>query len=135
MVLLRSRRLSMVMLCKVGGLLLFLLFFLSNAVGAFAQTAPRDGQHDFDFGIGIWKTHIKRLQHPLSGSTTWVEYEGISAVRKVWNGRGSLGESEADGPAGHLELLSLRLYNPQARQWVLTYSSSKGGTLSVPSQG
>src|SRR6266852_1765564 len=38
--------------------------------------AERDGQHDFDFEIGTWKTHLKRLVHPLTGSTTWVEYEG-----------------------------------------------------------
>src|ERR1700730_3912431 len=33
----------------------------------------RDGQHDFDFEIGTWKTHLSRLLHPLTGSTTWVE--------------------------------------------------------------
>jgi hypothetical protein len=26
---------------------------------------PRDGQHDFDFHIGTWKTHLKRLVHPF----------------------------------------------------------------------
>lgn len=130
MILLRSMRIGLVVVSMIGCFLHSVETF-----GQTAQTTPRDGQHDFDFGLGIWKTHIKRLQHPLSGSNSWVEYEGISAVRKVWNGRSSLGETEADGPAGHLELLSLRLYNPQARQWVLTYSSSKGGTLSVPSQG
>lgn len=40
----------------------------------------RDGQHDFDFEIGTWKTHLKRLLHPLSGSTTWVEYDGTTTV-------------------------------------------------------
>ncbi len=49
--------------------------------------AERDGGHDFDFEIGTWKTHLWRLQQPLSGSNTWVEYEGTSVVRKVWNGR------------------------------------------------
>ncbi|MGA7931034.1 MAG: hypothetical protein WCA20_34210 [Candidatus Sulfotelmatobacter sp.] len=98
--------------------------------------AGRDGQHDFDFSLGIWKTHISRLLHPLTRSDTWVEYEGTSVVRKIWNGRGSLGETEADGPAGHLEVLSLRLYNPGARQWSLTYANGKGGTLtSVPTIG
>jgi len=62
---------------------------------------PRDGQHDFDFEIGTWKTHLKRLQHPLTGSTSLVEYEGTSTVRKVWNGRANLLELVADGPAGH----------------------------------
>ena len=77
-----------------------------------AKTERRDGQHDFDFEIGTWKTHLRRLQHPLTGSTTWVEYEGTTVVRKVWNGRANLVELEVDGPAGHIEGLSLRLYNP-----------------------
>jgi hypothetical protein len=61
----------------------------------------RDGQHDFDFEIGNWKTHLSRLQHPLTGSHTWIEYEGTSVVRKVWDGRANLVELEVDGPGGH----------------------------------
>ncbi len=95
----------------------------------------RNGEHDFDFDIGTWKTHLTRLQRPLTGSSTWVDYEGITVVRKVWNGRANLAELEADGPAGHLEVLSLRLYDPQAHQWSLNTASSKGGTISVPTIG
>jgi hypothetical protein len=97
--------------------------------------AERDGQHDFDFEIGTWKTHLKRLLHPLTGSATWVEYEGISIVRKVWNGRANLLELEADGPGGHFEGLNLRLYNPQSHQWSLNFSNSSGGSLSQPTIG
>src|SRR6266567_8985762 len=92
--------------------------------------AQRDGQHDFDFEIGTWKTHLRRLEHPLTGSKTWVEYEGTTVVRKVWNGRANLVELVADGSAGHFEGLNLRLYNPQSRQWSLNFASSSGGTLS-----
>jgi hypothetical protein len=99
---------------------------------AVARTAPRDGQHDFDFEIGSWKTHLKRRLKPLTGSTAWVEYEGTSVVRKVWDGRANLIELEVDGTAGHIEGLSLRLYNPEARQWSLNFSNSRGGTLSPP---
>jgi hypothetical protein len=91
-----------------------------------------DGRHDFDFSIGTWRTHISRRLHPLSGSDDWADYVGTSIVRKVWDGRGSLGETEADGPAGHLEALSLRLYNPRSHQWNLSYASA-GGTTSTPS--
>ena len=94
-----------------------------------------DGQHDFDFEIGAWKTHLKRLQHPLTGSKTWLEYDGTSYVRKIWNGRANLVELEVDGPTGHIEGLSLRLYNPQSRQWSLNFASSAGGTMSVPTIG
>jgi hypothetical protein len=95
----------------------------------------RDGQHDFDFEIGTWKTHLRRLLDPLTGSTTWVEYEGTSVVRKVWNGRANLVELVADGPAGHFEGLNLRLYNPQSHQWSLNFANSKSGTLSPPTIG
>lgn len=95
----------------------------------------RDGQHDFDFEFGTWKTHLRVLERPLSGSSAWVEYEGVSVVRKIWNGRANLVELQADGPAGHIEALSLRLYNPKSRQWSLNFSNSRSGTLSPPSIG
>lgn len=95
----------------------------------------QNGQHDFDFDIGTWKTHLSRLVHPLTGSTTWIELDGTTVVRKIWNGRANLAELEADSPSGHIEVLSLRLYNPQARQWSLNTANSRGGTLSVPTIG
>ena len=100
------------------------------------ETSTRpDGQHDFDFEIGTWKTHLSRLTNPLTGSSTWVDYEGTTVVRKVWDGRANLVELVADGPAGRFEGLSLRLYNPQARQWSLNFASSRSGTLSPPAIG
>ena len=97
--------------------------------------AQRDGQHDFDWEIGNWKTQLKRLQRPLSGSTTWVEYEGTTVVRRVLDGRANIVELKVDGSAGHFEGMSLRLYNPQARQWSLNYANVSDGTLTTPSIG
>jgi hypothetical protein len=109
----------------------------SDASGTNTQRASteRDGQHDFDFEIGTWKTHLRRLVHPLTGSHTWVEYEGTTVVRKVWSGRANLVELKADGSAGHFEGLNLRLYNPQSHQWSLNFASIAGGTLSQPTIG
>jgi len=109
----------------------FLLFALPVA----AAEPQRDGSHDFDFEVGVWKTHVKRLSHPLSGSTTWVEYEGTTTVSKVWSGRAVLVELEADSPSGHFEGLSLRLYNPQSHQWSLNFANSSDGTLGTPTIG
>jgi hypothetical protein len=109
----------------------------TNAPRTFAQSpsAQRDGQHDFDFHTGTWKTRVSRLVHPLTASTTWATYDGTTVVRKLWNGRANLVELEVDGSAGHLELLSLRLYDPQSRHWSLNVASSSGGTLGVPAIG
>jgi hypothetical protein len=100
-----------------------------------AQATAHDGQHDFDFELGSWKTHLKRLLHPLTGAATWVEYDGTTTVRRVWNGRANLVELEVDGPKGHIEALSLRLYNPDSHQWSLNFSNSAGGALGTPSIG
>jgi hypothetical protein len=121
--------------------LVCLLAMLSLPATAQRQAVDRpdatahDGQHDFDFEIGTWKTHLKRLVHPLSGSDEWTEYEGTTTVRKVWNGRANLVELVADGAAGHFEGLNLRLYNPQSRQWSLNFANAASGRLSQPTIG
>jgi hypothetical protein len=97
--------------------------------------ALRDGQHDFDFDIGVWQTHIERIIDPLSASPASIELSGTVTVRKVWDGRAQLEEIEADGPKGHWEGLSLFLYNPAAHQWSQSFSNSKAGTLGSPMIG
>jgi hypothetical protein len=97
--------------------------------------ADRGGQHDFDFELGTWKTQLKVLVHPLTGSTTWVEMNGTTVVDRIWQGRANLVQLEVDGPSGHIEGLSLRLYNPESHQWSLNFSNSKTGALGVPTVG
>jgi hypothetical protein len=101
------------------------------------QISPvlKDGQRDFDFEIGTWKTSLKRLLRPLTGSTTWVEYEGTTVVRKVWDGNANLVELDVSGPSGRIKALSLRLYNPESRQWSLNFANSSGGVMSLPTIG
>jgi hypothetical protein len=100
-----------------------------------AAASQRDGQHDFDFNIGTWKTHIRRLVHPLTGSTTWMELNGTVTVRKIWDGRAQVEEVEADGPNGHFEDMQLALYRPETHQWTLNFADSADGALSVPAIG
>ncbi len=111
-----------------------LMGFAQAATAPESGPALRDGRHDFDWDIGVWKTHQRRLLHPLTGSTTWVEYSGTDIVRKIWDGANA-GTIEAGGPAGHLEIYTLRLYNPQAHQWSISFTNPATGTLSTPSIG
>jgi hypothetical protein len=97
--------------------------------------ASRDGQHDFDFDLGKWKTHSSRLLHPLTGSTEWVDMDGFTVVKKIWGGSANLAEFKANGPAGPIELLSLRWYNPTAHQWYLDFATPNVGTLGLPCVG
>jgi hypothetical protein len=118
------------------GIRLFLIVFgLVVLLPQQGRAEERDGQHDFDFEIGTWKTHVKRRLRPLTGSTTWVEMNGTTVVRKVWNGRGNLVELVADSPNGHFEGLSLRMYNPQSRQWSLNFANASDGIMTPPTIG
>ncbi|MDE3154281.1 MAG: hypothetical protein KGN76_04225 [Acidobacteriota bacterium] len=104
-----------------------------------ATTAPaaHDGAHDFDFAFGRWHAVLKILQHPLSGSHTWIDYEGTTTVRKIWGGKANMAELEITSAAthAHIEGLSLRLYDPQSHQWSIYFADSKGGGLGTPMIG
>ena len=92
--------------------------------------ADRDGQHDFDFNVGTWKTHIRRLDRSQSKTTSWVEMDGTVTVRPIWGGRANLEEIEAQSPASRLKGLTLRLYDPRSHQWNLTWVNSSRGAIS-----
>ena len=102
---------------------------------AAAGRASVEGQHGFDFDAGRWKTHITRRQKPLTGSTTWVDYDGTRVVHSLWDGRASLVELDATGPAGRLQGIGLRLFDPRARQWNLNWVSVAAPTIGAPTIG
>jgi len=103
-----------------------------KASPATAPGALRDGSHDFDFERGTWKLHIRRLLHPLTGSRAWVDYDGTKTDIPLWGGKANMAEVTADGAAGHLAFVAIRLYDPDARQWSLHFSSANSGTFGTP---
>jgi hypothetical protein len=108
--------------------------------GVAAAAAPSAGSdrpagHDFDFSIGTWKTHIRRLAHPLTGSHTWIQSNGTVVTHKIWNGDGDLEELEASGPAGHFQGLTLRLYDEKAHKWTLYWVGINNGAVGTPMLG
>jgi hypothetical protein len=129
---LKRASLFLLVYCGVVGLSAAALAATDAALHA---SGARDASHDFDWEAGTWHTHVKRRLHPLTGSDAWAEYDGTSVIRKVWGGKADMVELEVDGTQGHLELMSLRLYDPDAHQWSLNVASSRGGGLGVPAQG
>jgi hypothetical protein len=96
----------------------------------------RDGQHDFDWEIGNWATHVRVRRNPLSGSAPdWAEFRGTSLVKPILGGRANSVELSVKNDKSAIEGVSLRLYNPQARQWSLNYATVRGGVLTAPVYG
>jgi hypothetical protein len=101
-----------------------------------ASVASADGQHDFEFEIGTWVMHRRHLQHTAGGAASWVESDGdLHLVRKVWDGKASLGELEIMSPTPHFAGSILHLYNPQSRQWGLYWASAADGAVAAPLVG
>jgi len=96
--------------------------------------ALRDGQHDFDWMFGSWKTSLKKLEKPLTGSTKWIEYEGTQESRPLLGGLANVDEFVVENPAldMHVRGLTLRLYNPETREWSIYWANAKKGVLAMP---
>jgi hypothetical protein len=112
-----------------------LLAALAAAPLSAQMAAPtRDGRHDFDFLNGRWTLHLKRMLHPLTGDTTWVEYDGTAQARSIMGGLGQIDEFDANDPTTHQHLagLTLRLYNTKTGEWSLYYANAANGKVSLP---
>ena len=98
------------------------------------KPAARDGSKDFDWMVGSWKADLKRLVNPLTGSTTWVEYEGTQTTTTILNGKAVMDEFIVDSPATKtkVEALTIRLYNPANQTWSIYWANAKNGEFSMP---
>lgn len=109
---------------KPFSLYLFIVLQLTvfSATGQPTPTPARDGAHDFDFLIGNWKAHVRRLPDRLVGSNNWIEYDGISNHKKLLDSNANFEEFEVDNPEKHLHIKgqTLRLYNPDSHQWSIS---------------
>ena len=103
--------------------------------GVADTAAAHDGQHDFDFHLGTWKSDISHLKHEPTGATSWEKCQGNLVARKVWDGRAQMEELEADCPGFHIEDLLLFLYNPDSRQWSLNAAAVGDGVVGKPMFG
>lgn len=99
-----------------------------------ANLPQRDGSHDFDFIIGNWKAHVRRLPDRLNNSTTWVEYDGISNHKKLLDSNSNFEEFDVTSTDKklHIKAQTLRLYNPTSRQWSIYLVDVDNGTLGLP---
>jgi hypothetical protein len=100
-----------------------------------AEGEGHDPRADFDFYVGTWKIHNRRLKQRLKGSNAWEEFEGTSVARQIWGGAGNMDEYEADGPSGRIQGLTVRLYNPKSRQWSLYWANGANGVIETPMIG
>jgi hypothetical protein len=94
-------------------------------------STQRDGQHDFDYAVGTWRIHLKRLKQRLVGSNEWMELDGTVACRKILDGKAEVEEMnvESTDKSLHIQGLAVRLYNPKSHQWSIYWADGNDGVM------
>ena len=111
----------------VAGLSALVLVVTAASGGA---SAAVDGQRDFDWEIGSWRTSVRVLAEPLSESADeWLQFAGTSVVRPLMDRRANVVELKVSGTTGRIDGMNLRLYEPQATRWSLTFVNMRDGLL------
>jgi hypothetical protein len=107
-----------------------------EAISSGAGTVDEQpGQRDFEPLLGRWRYHLKRRLRPLTGSTQWIDLIGKGDCTPLWHGRAQLDVLNVEGSTGHVEGLTLRLFNPQTQEWRLYWANSRDGLIVAPQIG
>ncbi len=80
---------------------------------------------DFDFLVGEWDSTHHRLLKPLSGSDEWEDFTSTSRCIGVWGGAANF--DEIAFPHRNSAGLTLRLYDPDRKEWSLYWADSRRG--------
>ena len=97
--------------------------------------ASRSSEKDFDFLIGKWKVHNRKLKSRLNGCSEWTEFEAQVACRKILNGCGNVDSFQTTIDHRQFEGMSLRLFNPRTKLWSIYWADSEKVELYVPQVG
>lgn len=100
-----------------------------------AANTNNDGRDDFDFFLGAWDGYQRKLKQRLKGCDEWDEFHSVSVARKILGGLGHMDEVRLETPAGPVLGLTLRLFDPQTRQWSIYWTTDKHSVLDEPMIG
>jgi hypothetical protein len=81
--------------------------------------------HDFDFLMGAWRVHHRKLKSRLSGCTEWIESDGTSVARPMMGGLANVDDNEIEGPDGAYRACSFRVFDPSTSTWSIWWFDSR----------
>ena len=93
------------------------------------QPSATSSANDFDFLVGKWKVHNRKLAARLEDCTEWVEFESELHMRKTLNGLGNVENYYAEFNGKPFEGMAIRLFNPETRLWKVYWVDSNGATM------
>ena len=89
-----------------------------------AEAAP-PGLHDFDFLVGHWQVHHRKLKHRLVNSHEWIEFEGTLFNQPLMNGYANVDDTVFEVPGGTYRGVAPRSFNAESGQWSIWWMDSR----------
>ena len=87
---------------------------------------------DFDFWMGRWNVHNRRLRKRLAGADEWDEFEATVVARPILGGMGNEDEFRTDYDGGFIGM-SFRFFDPARKRWSIYWADSRRcGELDPP---
>lgn len=121
------------------------LVLLSGAALHASQDTPKtlpsnanlSGLHDFDFLVGDWHSHHRKLKEKLANSHEWIEFDGTLSMRKLMDGYANVDDNVFNTPEGTYRGVGLRSYDPKSGQWAIWWLDGRNpfGELDPPVKG
>ena len=91
-----------------------------------------NGANDFDFLVGNWRVHYRRLKERLANSHEWIEFDGTCAAQKILGGLGNMDDNVLNLPGGGYRAVTVRTYDPAKEQWSIWWIDGRNPALLDP---
>jgi hypothetical protein len=102
-----------------------------------ATAVDMSGLHDFDFLIGEWRVHSRKLKERLVGSQDWEEFDGTIRATKMMEGFANVDDTVFHLPEGDYRGVAPRAYDPKTGLWAIWWIDARNphGALDPPVKG
>jgi hypothetical protein len=83
------------------------------------------GLHDFDFLVGQWQAHHRKLRQRLANNHEWIEFEGTLFNQPLMGGYSNVDDTVLSVPGAPYRGVALRSFDPRTQQWSIWWLDSR----------
>ena len=95
------------------------------------------GVHDFDFFVGRWDVHHRRLKERLANNHEWLDFTGTTITSALMGGAANVDDNVLELPGNPYRAVSLRSFDAKSGLWSIWWLDGRSpqGPLDTPVQG
>src|ERR1700724_2983382 len=108
-----------------------------SGVGMNQTESAVPGLHDFDFLVGHWKVHHRKLKQRLANNHEWIEFEGTLSSQPLMGGYANVDDDVFEVPGGTYRGVAPRSFDAKSGQWSIWWMDSRTplGPMDPPVRG